>query len=73
MKVLERLAHVHLKFITTAEMLALLSSNGISSMGCFSHEMVIIRMESRSSTRKAPSWSLFHFIGGCKCGKIKSG
>lgn len=27
--------------------------------GWFSHEMVIIRMENRSSTQKAPSWSLF--------------
>lgn len=42
-------------------------------LGCFSHEMVIIRMESHSSTRKAPSWSLFYFTGGCKCGKIKLG
>ena len=32
-------------------------------LGCFSHEMVIIRMESHSSTRKAPSWSLFYFTG----------
>lgn len=35
MKVLEGLAYVHLRFITTEEMLALLDSNGISSMELF--------------------------------------